>query len=460
MYKNNYKFLITKNIFTTFFHYFMRVAIPINWNLDASSLTNIARNTFREMGKIMNETKSFTISATRLESISVGDFNQHFDLVHIPNIGGYKFPLNATSSCKNIICGLVGIDEVIYGKDVLVWKQSWITVEPLIKKELEYWKKYNHKIKFFHVGTPSEYEEMHKYLKIPYEKIKITPLGINHEFFKPSTNKEYTRNQVLSQLNIPNEKYFLHISEINFVRKNQLRLAEAFQIARKSGLKHNLIIAGKHLPQIEKKISHIPGIFLLDWVTNEQLLHLIQGSDAFILPSIHEGFGIPLVESMCCGIPCITSKNHSPPHIISDAGILVDPYNVSEISNAMLTLAKNPTKLKELSQKSLNRSKFFSWKKFAQQIFELYKIDSTKKMNDFDIHYDLAGYRTLVTVCDTFPDKEHSLLLSLLKFDYTKLLAWAVEYGLNNSKTKDFLIPFEDWIHEKLEIRQKSDEIK
>ena len=438
----------------------MRIAIPINWNLDASSLTNIARNSFREIGKIMNETKSFTISATKLESLAVGDFNQHFDLVHIPNIGGYKFPLIATPNCKNIICGLVGIDEIIYGKDVLVWKESWKTVEPLIKKELQYWEKYNNKIKIFHVGTQSEYEEMHKYLKIPYDKIKIIPFGVDHNFFKPSINKESTRKQVLSQLKIPNEKYFLHISEINFVRKNQIRLAKAFQIARKSGLKHNLIIAGKHLPQIEKKISHLPGVFLLDWVTNEQLLNLIQGSDAFILPSIHEGFGIPLVEAMCCGIPCITSKNHSPPHVISDAGILVDPYDISEISNAMLTLVKNPIQLDELSHKSLKRSEFFSWGKFAKQIFELYEIDATKKMDDFDTNYDLAAYRTLVTVCDVFHDKEHSLLLSLLKFDYPKLLIWAAEHGLSNPKTKDFLMPFENWIHEKLEAYQKSDEIK
>lgn len=443
-----------------FFDCFMRIALPINWNLDASSLTNIARNTFREIGKIMNETKSFTIAATKIESTSVGDFNQHFDLIHIPNMGGYKFPLNATSSCKNIICGLVGIDEVVYGKDVLVWKESWRTVEPLIKKELEYWEKYNHKVKFFHVGTPSEYEEMHKYLKIPYEKIKIIPLGIDHEFFKPSINKESTRTQVLSQLNIPNEKYFLHISEINFVRKNQVRLAEAFQIARKFGLKHNLIIAGKHLPQIEKKLANIPGIFLLDWVTHEQLLHLIQGSDAFILPSIHEGFGIPLVEAMCCGIPCITSKNHSPPHIISDTGILVDPFNVNEISNAMLTLANNETKLKELSEKSLKRSQFFSWKKFAEQIFELYEINPTKKMDNFDTNYELAAYRTLVTICDAFPHPEQQLLLSLLKFDYPKLLDWAVEFGLKDSKTRDFLIPFETWMIEKLETFQKNGEIK
>jgi len=428
----------------------MRIALPINWNLSASSLTNIARHTFREIGKMMNETKSFTLAATRLESISVGDFNQHFDLAHISNIGGYGFPLNATSHCKNIICGLVGIDEVIYGKEVMTGHGTWTLSQPHIKKALKNWEKYNKKINFFHVGTESEREEMHQYLKIPYEKIKIIPLGVDHDFFKPSIDKDLTRKQVLSELNIPYEKYFFHVSEMNFARKNQIRLAEAYQMARESGLKHNLIIAGKHLPQIKKKIGNLPGIFFLDWVTNEQLLQLYQGADAFVLPSIHEGFGIPLVESMCCGVPCISTNKHSPPHLIQDAGILVNPRDVSEISNSMLNIVKDPKLLKQLSEKSLKRSEYFSWKKYAKQVFELYDIDYTKKMVDFDTQYELAAYRTLVTVCDTFPDKEHPLLFSLLKLDYTKLLEWAADYGLHDSKTKDFLIPFESWIYKKL----------
>jgi glycosyltransferase involved in cell wall biosynthesis len=428
----------------------MRIALPINWNLTASSLTNIARHTFREIGKMMNETKSFTIAATRLESISVGDFNQHFDLAHIPNIGGYGFPLNATDHCKNIICGLVGIDEVIYEKEVMVGDGAWTLSKPHIKKALENWEKYNEKIKFFHVGTESEREEMHQYLKIPYEKIKIIPLGVDHDFFKPSIDKDLTRKQVLSELKIPYEKYFFHVSEMNFARKNQIRLAEAYQMARESGLKHNLIIAGKHLPQIKKKIGHLPGIFFLDWVTHEQLLQLYQGADAFVLPSIHEGFGIPLVESMCCGVPCISTNKHSPPHLIQDAGILVNPRAVSEISDSMVNIVKDPKLLKQLSEKSLKRSEYFSWKKYAKQVFELYNIDYAKKMVDFDTQYELAAYRTLVTVCDTFPDTEHPLLFSLLKLDYTKLLEWAVDYGLHDLKTKDFLIPFESWIYKKL----------
>jgi glycosyltransferase involved in cell wall biosynthesis len=328
----------------------MKIAITINWNLDASSLTNIARHNFRELGKIMNKTKSFTLSAIGIQSVSLGDFNQRYDILHIPNMGGYKFPTNSTDHCKKIIFG-------------------------------------------------------------------------------------------------PNQKYFLNIGETNFVRKNQERLIKAFIKCKKFGLTHNLIIAGKHVLELENICNNEPGIFLLDWITNDDLLELIQGADVFVLPSIHEGFGMPLVESMACGIPCISSNIHSPPEVISDCGLLVNPYDVSDIANAMISIINEPKLLEELSEKSLKRSNDFSWKKNAQQIFKLYDIDPKKPMENFDYFYDLAAYRTLVSVCDFFPDKKQNMILSLLRFDYTDILNWAINSGLDDPMTKDFLLPFEDWIY-------------
>ncbi len=425
----------------------MKIAITINWNLDASSLTNIARHNFRELGKIMNKTKSFTLSAIGIQSVSLGDFNQRYDILHIPNMGGYKFPTNSTDHCKKIIFGLSGIDEVIYGKDVMLWKHTWYIQEPIIKKEIENWRTFTNKVKSIHVTTKSEFEEMHKYLRIPYNKMTIIPHGVDHDFFVPSKDKEKTRTKILSKLNIPNQKYFLNIGETNFVRKNQERLIKAFIKCKKFGLTHNLIIAGKHVLELENICNNEPGIFLLDWITNDDLLELIQGADVFVLPSIHEGFGMPLVESMACGIPCISSNIHSPPEVISDCGLLVNPYDVSDIANAMISIINEPKLLEELSEKSLKRSNDFSWKKNAQQIFKLYDIDPKKPMENFDYFYDLAAYRTLVSVCDFFPDQKQNMILSLLRFDYTDILNWAINSGLDDPMTKDFLLPFEDWIY-------------
>ena len=433
----------------------MRVGFVINWNLDASSLTNIARNNFRELGKLMNQTKSFTIAAIAIQSINVGDFNQHFDLLHIPNMGGYKFSLNAAIHCNNVILGTSGLDEIIYGKDILVWKSSWNAVKKEISKEITYWKKYIDKIKHIHVVTNSELEEFHKYLDIPYEKMSIIHHGVNHSFFKPSKDKEATRKKILSKLNIPSLPYFLHIGEKNYVRKNQKRLAQAFVQAKKSGLTHNLIIAGKHYPSIENELSKIDGIFFLDWIPDDDLLQLIQGSDAFFLPSIHEGFGMPLVESMACGIPCVSSNQHAPPEVILDSGLLVDPYNVDDIANSMLKLDSDEKLLNDLCLKSLSRSQDFSWQKNAEEIFKLYQINPSKSMDNFEKQYELAAYRTLVSVCDMFPDPKQNMIDSLLCFDYLDLLDWAINHGLKNVKTSDFLLPFADWYYNKFEELSK-----
>ena len=447
----------------------MRVAIPINWNLDASSLTNIVRHNFRELGKIMNRTQSFTISAIGIQSVGLGDFNQRYDLLHIPNMGGYRFATNATAHCKKILFGLSGIDEVIYGKEVMMWKNMWPVQEPIIKKEVKNWKKLVKLVKGVHVTTKSEFEEAHTYLGIPHEKMTIIPHGVDHDFFMPTDDKEKTRTGVLPKLKtvrldsktqkgrdleesypIPNQKYFLHIGELNMARKNIPRIINAFKKSRKLGLKHNLIIAGKHTLELQHRCRNQPGIFLLGWVPINHLLELIQGADALLLPSIHEGFGMPLLEAMACGTPCISGNKHSPPHVIGDSGILVNSHSETEISNAMFSLANDSKLLEELSEKSIKRSYDFSWEKNAQQIFELYEVDSSKPMKNFDKFYDLAAYRTLVTVCDFFPDKNQNLLLSLLKFDYNDLIKWANDFGLDNTDTKDFLLPFEEWLNNKL----------
>ena len=131
----------------------MRVGFVIDWNLDSSALMNIARITFRKLGKMMNETKSFTITAVPRNSIdgtigskgkpmeTITDTSKYFDCIHITNMGGYTFPLKDSSNCKNLIIGPIGMDEVVYGKAVYVSQPLWEKQMPLIQKEILRWKK-------------------------------------------------------------------------------------------------------------------------------------------------------------------------------------------------------------------------------------------------------------------------------------------------------------------------------
>ena len=427
----------------------MRIGVVLDWNVNASSLMNIARNTFRELGELMNETKSFTISAIPLNSIKIGDINQHFDCIHIPNMGGYKFPYEESLRCKNLILSPIGIDEVIYGSEVFADKPLWKQQEPIIKKNIPMWKENITKISAVHVVAKSERAEMNKHLGIPLEKMKVIPHGINRSLFKPTLNKEETRKEILSKFQLPISEYFVHIGEHNWVRKNHLRLFDAYAEARKLGLKHQLIFVGKYANHIKKIGEQIQGVKFLGWVSDSHLANLLQGADAFLLPSIHEGFGMPLAEAMACGVPCITSDRHAPPEVIGDAGLLVDPYDVSDIANKMIEISDADT-LQTLSKRALQRSQDYSWKTNVAEVLELYEKHTkfTGKWN-FENEYEMAAFRTLSTTCLLFANEKRGIFIqSLLRFDYSKIIQWALEYGLNDPKSRDFLVPFKDWIEQ------------
>ena len=425
----------------------MRIGIVIDWNIHASSLMGISQNMFRELGKLMNEKQTFTIAALRTDSLGIGDINQHYDCIHIPNMGGYAFPTDKMLSCKNLILGPSGIDEVIYGEEVFFDKSLWRRHEPLIKKEVSRWPKNIEKISAVHVVAKSELNEMHQYLKIPKEKMTIIPHGVNHNLFKLPENKSETRKTILEKFELKDQPYFIHVSEINYARKNLFRILDAFKKARDKKIPQKLILVGKTLPLVSKKIKEYQDVIHLGYVSNNELVSLIQGSDAIILPSIHEGFGLPLLEAMACGIPSITMNKHAPPEVVEDSGLLVDSHNTDDIATKMIEINKNNL-LRHLSEKAFLLSKKYSWEKHATQILSLYSKFTHSSQNwNFNDSYDVAAYRTLTTIIELFAEEKKDILSqSLLNFDYQKIISWSIEYGLSMPQCKDFLLPFKDWL--------------
>ena len=132
--------------------------------------------------------------------------------------------------------------------------------------------------------------------------------------------------------------------------------------------------------------------------------------------------------------------------IVNNAGLFVNPLDISEIATKMQQISIDPILLDKLSQNSLIRSKIFSWETNAKQILELYENIESKPIENFEDSYDLAAFRTLTTICELFPNSKQSLVESLLQFDYTKMIDWALEFGLKDPQIQDFLKPFEDWL--------------
>ena len=430
----------------------MRVGFVIDWNIDISSLMVLARNMFRELGELVNEKQTFTVTAITQNLLGIGDINQHFDLIHFPNMGGYKFPKDIALQAKNIILSPSGIDEVVYGEEVFPDKKRWKIIERIIQSEVPRWKQNMHKIKAIHVVSKSDLNEMNQYLGVPLDIMSVIPHGVNHNVFVAPNNKKEVMESIQKDFQLEKNNYFIHISERNWARKNIPRLLDAFIEAKKSGLTQNLILVGKVHPLISKRVKRIPSVKILGWVSEKHLVQLIQGSDGLILPSIHEGFGLPLVEAMACGVTSITSNKHAPPEVVGDSGILVDPYNVTEISDAIIKLGKDEKLRSELSQKALVRSNDFSWKNTAVSLLQLYEKSVPKTTSwNFQKNFEISARRTLTTVCQLYPNKNQKLVESLLTFDYSKMVDWALKEGLSNSNTRDFLLPIESWLRNKSE---------
>lgn len=430
---------------------FVRIGFAVDYGkyANASSLNLLARKIFLELGKLMNGTKAFTISAIKYEDIGIGDINNHFDAVCIPNMGGYHFPRPGALTSNNLLIGVVGIDEVILGREVFKTEEEWKINKPIIEREVPKWEKYVEKIKAVHVSTDSEKVQIMRYLKVPESKIHIIPLGVDHRVFSPPENKERIRKRILGiffHLDFP---YFIHVSETNYARKNVFRMLEAYEKARASGIRQNLIIVGRTEPVVFKKARNIPGVILTGYVSEENLVMFIQGADAMIFPSLHEGFGLPPLEAMACGIPVVTSNVSSLPEVVGDGGLYVDPYNTDDIANKIIEISKNDTLREELAQKALKKSMDYSWDKTAQMLLSLIQDCAENDSNSFNFeeNLDLAAYRTLTTVCEITPDLMKVARGDLNEANYSRIIHWALEVGLENPNARDFLMPFKEWLN-------------
>ena len=110
------------------------------------------------------------------------------------------------------------------------------------------------------------------------------------------------------------------------------------------------------------------------YLTDEELRALYSGALAFLMPSIYEGFGLPLLESMACGTPVISSNTSSMPEVVGDAGILIPPQDEDLwVSSMLLMLNFNKSQYCDMAVKAHERSRLFSWERTAKLTEQAYR---------------------------------------------------------------------------------------
>ncbi|MCM0649690.1 glycosyltransferase family 4 protein [Clostridium swellfunianum] len=226
--------------------------------------------------------------------------------------------------------------------------------------------------------TVSEWskQDILKFFPIDPDKIFVTPLAAD-EKYKP-LDKEYCKSFLSKTYGI-NNPFILYIGGFS-PRKNVKALITAFaKIYKQLDADYNLVIVGatrdqgQYLSKFSTNLEFASKIIFTGFAPEDHLPILYNGCEAFVYPSLYEGFGLPPLEAMNCGTPVITSNLTSIPEVVGDAGILINPYNEQELESSLVKLL-NDSKLKEeYSMKGLERAKNFSWEKTALDTLEVYR---------------------------------------------------------------------------------------
>lgn len=178
--------------------------------------------------------------------------------------------------------------------------------------------------------------------------------------------------------------YGLHAPYVLFVgviapRKNVVRVIEAYDLFRRRTCSEAVLaLVGRRwltddVDACVRRLGLTQQVRFIEHVPNNQLPTLYSAAEMLVFPSLWESFGIPIIESMACATPVVTSRGSCLPEIAGGATLLVDPRDVEEIADAMCRLHDDPLLADTLREKGLLRARQFSWRACAQQTLAAYQ---------------------------------------------------------------------------------------
>jgi glycosyltransferase involved in cell wall biosynthesis len=195
-------------------------------------------------------------------------------------------------------------------------------------------------------------------------------------------------NSVKNKYRIPPEPYILSLSTLEPRKNIALTIKTFIRLARSEKIKNvNLVLVGFKGWQFEDIFKEIENsgeirkrIIVTGYVQDQDLAPLYSGALYFVYNSLYEGFGLPPLEAMQCGIPVLTSNNSSLPEVVGDAGIMINAGNPDELYYNMLELYNNSELRSSLALKSQQQAKKFNWEKFCRETIAAYKKALTPEL--------------------------------------------------------------------------------
>ncbi len=223
--------------------------------------------------------------------------------------------------------------------------------------------------------TVSEFERNNIITKlgISPEKIVMIYNGYN-SWFRPTQDVHQTFKKY-----IDSQGYFFFLGNTDPKKNTERTLIAYSKYLEKSNIKRRLLMADlnkEYLDEIVNK-NHLENIWrrivIPGYIVNKDLPYVYNNAFAFLYTSLRESFGIPLLESMACSTPVITSNTSSMPEIAGPNAILVNPEDPDDIAEKMLQLENDDEFYRSQEENGLKRAALFSWQQTAEKLFNVYE---------------------------------------------------------------------------------------
>ncbi len=225
----------------------------------------------------------------------------------------------------------------------------------------------------------SEYtkSDIVRHLGVAPEKVAVTPLSYNRSLYNTEPVDDVLRQAIAARWNLQ-RPYILHCGTLQ-ARKNLVRLIKAYDelLNQNRTMEFDLVLAGmmgwQHEPilQAASRVSAPGRVVLTRSLPETELSALVKGATLCVIPSLYEGFCLPMLESMACGVPTVVANNSCLPEVSGGVLRYFDAESVEQIAETIRAVLESASEQQRLRQAGLNRAAEFSWERCARQTLQV-----------------------------------------------------------------------------------------